>query len=316
MITINDKIESVTAFAPATCANIAVGFDLLGFSIEGIGDEVVLKRHGGKEVIIEKIVANDTLPLASNENIASAVITRFCLDHHLPRNFSLQIHKGIPLGSGMGGSAASAVAALVALNGFLQRPIDRDKLAVYAVYGEELVSGQKHGDNVIPCLYGGLTLIRSLDDLEIVELPVPELFCVIVHPKLRVDTREARSILPKKLPLSTYVKQSANLASFIVALYEKRFDLLRNCLHDVLVEPFRSKLVLGFNQVKQSALAAGAFGASLSGSGPAVFALAPTETVASKIKLRMIEAFRNENIESKGWISKMGQNGALIIERI
>ncbi len=314
MLKINDKITSATAFAPATCANVAVGFDLLGFAVNVIGDEIILTRNDGSDIIIEQIESNEILPSNPDENVASAVIKRFCQEHKLPMNFSLHIRKGIPLGSGMGGSAASAVAAMVALNAFLSQPVDRAQLATYAIYGEEIACGHKHGDNVVSCLYGGMTLTRSLEPLDVIQLPVPDLFCILVHPKLRLDTQESRAILPNKLPLTTYVSQSANLASFIVALYENRQDLIKKCLHDVLVEPWRSRLVPGFIQVKNAALAAGALGSSLSGSGPSIFAFAPTEAIAKKVKIKMIEAFMNKNIESNGWVSRISDTGATLIK--
>jgi len=314
MLTLNNKITSTTAFAPATCANVAVGFDLLGFPMNVIGDEITLTRYDGADIIIENIEANEKLPYDCEKNVASAVIKKFCQEHKLAMNFSLHIRKGIPLGSGMGGSAASAVAALIALNGFLSQPVERAELVSYALYGEEIACGNQHGDNVVPCLYGGMTLIRSLDPLDVIQLPIPNLFYILVHPNLRLDSREARPILPKELPLTTYVNQSANLASFIVALYENRMDLIKKCLQDVLVEPLRSKLVPGFTQVKKAALAAGALGSSLSGSGPSVFAFASTERMALKIKTDMMKAFMNKNIESNGWVNRISNTGAALIK--
>lgn len=316
MLVINEKITATTAFAPATCANVAVGFDLLGFPINQIGDEITLSRNDTSDIIVEQIEPNNILPSHPDKNIAVAVIRKFCQDHQLPVNFSLHIRKGIPLSSGMGGSAASAVAALVALTGFLTQPIDRAELISYAVYGEEIACGNPHGDNVVPCLYGGMTLIRSLDQPDIIQLPVPDLFCTLVHPQLQLDTRAARAALPEQLPLSTYIKQSTNLASFIVALYENRLDLIKKCLDDVLIEPYRSKLVPGFDHAKQAALAAGALGASLSGSGPCVFAFASSVTIAETIKTKMMAAFMNENIDSQGWISTISKNGATLTKTI
>ena len=312
MFEFNNKIVSVTAQAPATCANVAVGFDLLGFPITALHDVITLTRNSGTNIVLENIESNDKLPLDVDKNVASAVIKNFCQAHDLPFNFNITLKKGIPLGSGLGGSAASAVAAMLALNAFLIKPMDNAELASYAIFGEEIACGSRHADNVVPCLYGGMTLTRSVDPLEVIALPVPDVFCVVVHPKIRLDTRNSRGVLPNELPLKTYVKQSANLASFIAALYENNLELMAKCLEDVLIEPLRAKLVPGFDSVKQAAIGAGALGASLSGSGPSVFAFASNEQAAEKVQAAMMKAFLDENIQCEGWLCKISQTGAAI----
>lgn len=309
------NIKSITAFAPATCANVAVGFDILGFSLDCVGDEVVLTLNNQDGLVIENIIANEALPYEIEKNVVSWVINKFCQQHQLPCNFKLTIKKGIPLGSGMGGSAASAVAALTALNGFLDEPVDLEILAYYAIDAEGLVSGSPHADNVVPCLYGGMTLTKSMKPLELIQLPLLELYCVLVHPNIRVDTKDARAILPDDFPLAAYVKQSANLASFISALYENRIELIKGSLQDMLIEPYRSKLIKGFAAVKNAALNANALGVSLSGSGPSVFALAKSIEDAKKIKAEMITAFAKEGVESSAWINQLNNNAAKIIYR-
>lgn len=304
---------TVSAFAPASCANVAVGFDILGFALDCVGDTVSLTRHQDKHLIIEAIEAEENLPYDIDKNIATWVIKEYCEAKQLPMNFTVRIKKGIALGSGMGGSAASAVAALMALNEFLSEPMDLITLASYAIAGEELVSGSKHGDNVVPCLYGGMTLNRSIEPLDVIQLPLIDLFCILIHPNLRVDTRDARAILPKEMPLKTYVKQSANLATFIAGLYEARYDLIQQSLDDVLIEPWRAKLVKGFYEVKAAAIAANALGASLSGSGPSMFAFAKTLPDANRIKENMIAAFASVDIASTGWVSKINPVGARIL---
>lgn len=304
--------KTVTAFAPATCGNVAVGFDILGFAIEGVGDEVTLTKTASGGLVIENIDSKDDLPLEVEKNVATAVIKKFCDDHELDCNFNVIIKKGLSLGSGMGGSAASSVAALVALTGFLDSLVEDKLLAEYAIWGEGLVSGTPHGDNVAPCLYGGLTLLRSLSPVDIIRLPTGALFSVVIHPDLRVDTKEARAILPKELPLERYSEQSAHLASFIVALFKDQTSLIAQSLKDVLVEPYRASLVQGFMAVKEAALTAGALGSSLSGSGPSVFALAENKTDAEKIQKSMIAAFAAEGVKSQGWVSPLACTGATI----
>lgn len=308
-----NNIVTVSAFAPASCANVAVGFDILGFALDCVGDSVSLTRQQDNHLIIEAIEAEENLPYDIDKNIATWVIKKYCEANQLPMNFKVRIKKGIALGSGMGGSAASAVAALTALNGFLQEPMDLTTLASYAIAGEELVSGSKHADNVLPCLYGGMTLTRSISPIDVLQLPLLDIFYVLVHPDLRVDTRDARAILPKEMPLTSYVKQSANLATFIVGLYEGSYELIQKSLDDVLIEPCRAKLVKGFYKVKAAALAANALGASLSGSGPSIFAFAKTQTEADRIKETMITAFESEQIACAGWVGKMNPLGARIL---
>ena len=198
MNSINQHIHSVKAFAPATCANVAIGYDILGFAFDDIGDYVTLTRRQDNQIIIESIQSNENLPQESDRNTASVVIQKVCQKLNLDVGFSIQIQKGIPISSGMGGSAASAVAALVALNAFLNSPLSPYELAYYALFGEELASGQQHADNVVPCIFGGLTLIHSLDPIEVIQLPFPEIYCVLIHPHLQVATKQARSILKQE----------------------------------------------------------------------------------------------------------------------
>lgn len=312
MLEFNAAIKTVRAFAPATCANVAVGFDLLGFPIAAVGDEVILTRTEKPGIQIAAIESKQELPMDVDKNVASAVIKKFCQRHQLPMHFALTLKKGIPIGSGMGGSAASAVAALVALNGFLKNPVSLQTLAYTAIEGEEMVSGSKHGDNVVPCLLGGMTLTRHIDPLDVIQLPIPNVQCVLVHPELRVDTRDARAVLPQEFPLKTFTQQSANLAGFIAALYQNNIALLQACLVDVLIEPKRAKLVKGFSQVKQAALKTGALGASLSGSGPTVFAFAKTESDAGAILTAMQAAFHAEGVASEAWSCPISPKGAFI----
>lgn len=313
MLKFNPNIQSASAFAPATCANVAVGFDLLGFPLENIGDTVTLTLHNKSDVEVAVIGANQSLPLDPTKNLASAVVMKFCHDHKLRCDFKVTVNKGIPIGSGMGGSAASSVAALVALNAFLEKPAPLDILARYAILGEEIASGSKHADNVVPSLFGGLTLTRSVEPLDILMLPIPDLYCVLVNPNLRVDTRDARDALPEKWPLNLFVQQSANLASFIVALYESDYALLRECMQDLLIEPKRAQLIKGFYAVKDAALKHGALAASISGSGPSLFAFCETKETADLVAKHMTKAFNNEKVNATYWISKIPQKGAHII---
>jgi len=313
MTLLHPHVYSVTAFAPATCANVAVGFDILGFALETVGDHVTLTRREDKQVIIEHITSVETLPFATEKNTASVVIKKLVEDLQLPTGFSIRIEKGIALGSGMGGSAASAVAALVACNAFLTQPLSLHQLARYALLGEEVASGQPHADNIVPCLFGGITLICSSERMEIVKLPTPDLFCVIVHPHLRVETKQARKILKPELSLADHVTQSAYLAGFIAALYRSDYHLLQHSLFDVVIEPQRAGFVPGFYEIKQAALDAGALGASFSGSGPSLFALTSTQEQAEQVRAAMCARLKIAHIATDSWISRISPEGARII---
>lgn len=315
MSKINSAIQIVKAFAPATCANVAVGFDILGFAFEALGDYVTLTKRDDNQIIIESIVSKDTLPFDPHKNTASIVIQKFCQSLNLDIGFSIHIKKGIPLCSGMGGSAASAVAALVACNNFLTSPLSNNELAEFALFGEQEASGEAHADNIVPCLFGGFTLIHSHNIMEIVQLPIPELYCVLLHPHLQVATREARKALKKEITLHDYVKQSAKLASFIASLYEKDYQLMQKSMEDLIIEPQRSKFIPEFYKIKETAIQAGALGMSLSGSGPTLFAFARRIEEAEAISSAMRLILQKKSIDSDYWISPISKNAAHVVQK-
>lgn len=310
---LKQDINQVTAFAPATSANLGVGFDIMGLALDAVGDKVTLTKRTDGQIVIEKINSVTGLPLEANKNTASYAVTKMREDLNIQCGFSMQIDKGIAMGSGMGGSAASAVAAVVALNGFLSTPVSKEKLVEYALYGEEIASGGKHADNVAPCIFGGITLIRSTNPMEVINLPYPELYCVIVHPHLQVETKSARGILSTSVEMKQFVHQSAELAATICALYTKDIELLRRSMQDLIIEPQRAKLVTGYYDVKSAALDAGAITATLSGSGPSILAFATNKKQANIVRDTMVRAFAEHNVESDTWISPINPNGAYII---
>lgn len=313
MKNLKHNIKQISAFAPATCANVAVGFDILGFAIEEVGDIVTLTRRDDSQIIIDAIESQDPLPLDPDKNTASAVVKYFCQDLNIHSGFSITIKKGLALGCGMGGSAASSVAALVAVNGFLEQPLTNPQLVQYALFGEKVAVGSAHSDNVIPCLYGGLTLTHSLSPLRILDLPIPNIVAVIVHPHMRLDTKTSRAVLSKEILLLEHIQQSAYLAGFISALYTNDLSLLKASLNDCIIEPKRATLIPGFHTVKQAALNAGALGASISGSGPSLFAFAENTEAAQKIGEAMQEAFADHDLQSDLYISPINKRGARIL---
>ncbi|KAB8040781.1 homoserine kinase [Silvanigrella paludirubra] len=313
---IKKNLKSVSAFAPATCANVAVGFDILGFAIHNVGDIVTLKKRDDNQIIIVEISGESNIPLETSKNAASAVVKKLCDDLSISTGFSIYIQKGIAIGSGMGGSAASSVAALVALNAFLENPLSKNELAEYALFGEEIACGHKHADNIVPSLFGGMTLIQSSNPINVVTLPSLEIYNIVIHPHLRVNTKDARDALQNDLSLKLHVKQCANLASFISAIYKNDLELLKKSSEDYVVEPQRAKLIPNFYEVKQSAMDSGAISVSFSGSGPSLFAFAENEFMANKIAKNMQDKFKEYGIESDFWISNFKAQGAYIKEII
>jgi homoserine kinase len=246
-------------------------------------------------------------------NTAGAGLLRLRQDLELPFGFDVVLEKGIPLGSGMGGSAASAAGAILAANQLLPEPLSQAELLRYGMYGEEVATGSYHPDNLAPCLLGGLVLALDREPLDIVRIPVPpSLFCVVVHPKLRLDTRDARRVLPAQIGLSDHVEQSGRLAGVIAGCYSGDLELIGRSLEDLIVEPKRAPLVVGFDGVKRAALGNGALGCSLSGSGPSLFAWCEGRERGEGIREGMIQAFAEAGVESRGWVSPVDAPGARI----
>lgn len=313
-------MRRATAFAPATVSNVAVGFDLLGFAVEAAGDEATVRVTGREGVLVESVVdaagaPAEGIPLDPSKNTAAVGLVELLKDVRPGHGFRVSVRKGIALGSGMGGSGASAVAALVAANALLERPLAKESLLQYAVRAEAAASGTAHPDNVTPCLFGGLTLVVSHDPVRHVQLPVPEnVLAVLVHPHVRVDTRDARRVLEPSVPLAAHVRQSANLGGFLAGCYTGDLALVKSCLRDLIIEPQRARLIPGFARVKRAALEAGAVGCSISGSGPSVFAWADGEETARRVRDEMVRAFREAGVEAvDAWVSPVSREGARVV---
>jgi homoserine kinase len=305
---------SATAFAPASVGNVAVGFDILGHAVAALGDRVRATRRAEPGVVIRSItgVVQD-LPFAAEKNTAGMAALALQRELGLSFGFELEIDKGIPLGSGLGGSAASAVAAVVAAAALVEEPLDRTRLLKFAMQGEAVASGSVHVDNIAPSLFGGLVLTVGIDNPHVKQIPVPQsVRCVIVHPHMMLATREARAILRRTVELSDVIWQQANLAGFLAACYTSDLPLMRESLLDVVIEPQRQVLIPGFVEVKQGALAAGAIGCSISGAGPTVFAWAD-QADADNVRAEMVAAFRRHGLATDSWVSDIGREGARIV---
>jgi len=306
--------RKVTAFAPGSVANVAIGFDILGFSVDAVGDTVTLTRSETPGVVISSITGVvEDLPLAADRNTAGQALLALIRERSLPFGFDVRISKGIPLASGLGGSAASAVAAVVAANAMIDDPLTRIELLKVAMEGEAVASGSRHADNISPSLFGGLVLTVGIDEPRVKQIPVPQqIYAVIVHPHLQVSTKQARAILSRTVNMSDFVWQTANLAGFISGCYTNDLDLIKASLVDVVIEKQRQVLIPGFLEVRAAALAKGALGCSISGAGPTVFALC-LEADARAVRNAMEQAFTAENIETDKWIVSVQSGGAHVV---
>ncbi|HVR30629.1 MAG TPA: homoserine kinase [Thermoanaerobaculia bacterium] len=313
--------RSATAFAPATVSNVACGFDVLGFAVAALGDQVtatVTDRPGISIRILDG--AESSIPLEPRSNtagVAAATLLEGAGDRVRGRGLELAIRKGIPPGSGLGSSAASAVAAVVAGNAALGLGIDAPRLLAFALEGERIASGGVlHGDNVAPCLFGGLVVVRSLDPLDVVPIPVPKgLCCALVRPHIEIRTSESRALLGSTIPLSTAVVQWANVAGLVAGLFRGDWDLISRSLGDVVAEPVRGPQVPAFREMKQAALDGGALGSSLSGSGPTVFALCRGAETAERVASAMQRALlAHAGIAGDCYVSAVGGEGARLVE--
>ena len=307
--------EWITAFAPATVANVACAFDILGFAVGNPGDEVMARIIEGNKVIISEITGdNNKLPLDVKKNTAGVAVTEYLSQIGEKVGIELKIKKGMPLGSGLGSSAASAAAALVAVNKLLEEPLSRLELVKAAMAGEKAACGVAHADNVAPALIGGFVLIRSYDPLDIIPINAPEdLHCAIVHPHIEIRTADARKILRREFPLNKIVIQLGNTAGLIAGLHLKDYDLIGRSLTDVLVEPERSLLIPGFLDAKNAVLENNALGCSISGSGPSIFALTSSDKLAKQCESLISDIYSSLDIECTGYISKINNNGAIIV---
>ncbi|TAH26087.1 MAG: homoserine kinase [Cytophagales bacterium] len=308
-------MESIKVFAPATVANVACGFDVLGFAVDSPGDEVVLKKTNSGKVVIKEITGDEgRLPKNPLSNTVSISIIQFLEKIGIEQGIEITLHKKMPLGSGLGSSAASTVAGVFAINELMGNPLSRSELLPFAMEGERLACGSAHADNVGPALMGGFVLIRSYDPLDVIKIPTPkELYATIIHPQIEVQTKDAREILRKQIPIKSAIIQWGNVGGLVAGLMLNDYGLIGRSLQDVIVEPIRSILIPGFDQVKQAAMQAGALGGSISGSGPSMFTLSKDRETAERVGRAMEVEFKKINIGNEVYVSKINENGPVVM---
>jgi homoserine kinase len=308
-------MDGVTAFAPATVSNVACGFDVLGFALAAPGDEVTARFEDGGVRIDDITGDQGRLPRDPAKNTASVAARALLALLGERRGVALTIRKGLPLSSGLGGSAASAVAAVVAVDSLLAAHTPLTTLMACAFEGERVGAGSAHGDNIAPALYGGFVLVRVANPPDVIRLPVPVgLTAVVVHPDLEIETAAARALLGTTVPLADAIRQWANLGALVDALHRGDFAQLSRSLEDTIAEPRRASLVPGLAAIKKAAADAGALGCSLSGSGPALFALcrdvASAQATAAAMTAAVIEHIGGE---PQSYVSPITQRGARVV---
>jgi len=306
-------MNKIKIFCPASVANVSCGFDVLGFCLDPIGDEMIIRKTAEKGIRITKIEDQD-LPLEAHNNVAGVAGLALLEAHPSAFGFEIEIIKGIKAGSGIGSSAASSAGAVFGINELLGRPFTRGELIQFAMKGEELASGTPHADNVAPVLLGGFTLVRCSKEPDVIGLPSPsELYATVLHPKIELKTSDARAVLKKNIMLEKAIQQWGNLAALVSGLYTNDYDLIGRSLVDVVIEPHRSALIPGFQELKKAATDSGALGSGISGSGPSMFALSRGEAAAIRVGESMRQAFLKYNIEFELHISKINPKGIHII---
>ncbi len=302
-------METIKVFCPATIANISCGFDVLGVALDAVGDEMVVRKTKEKGVRITKLEGQD-LPMETLQNVAGVAGLALLKESKYEGGFEIEIYKKIKAGSGIGSSAASSTGAVWAMNELLGKPFSILELVKFSMEGERLASGVAHADNVAPALFGGFTLVRSYDPLDVIPIPSPkELFATVIHPQIEVKTSDSRKILKTNITLADGIKQWGNVGGLIAGLFKEDYDLIGRSLEDHIVEPIRSILIPGFDDVKAAAITAGALGCGISGSGPSIFSFSKGEEIAQKVGEAMRTIYQKIGIDYDVHISKVNVDG-------
>lgn len=305
--------KKITIHSPATVANMVCGFDVLGFAVQEPYDimHIELTPEPGIVIVNEDDFNLPTDPL---QNVAGAALLALMEAYGQPVGFKLSINKQIKPGSGVGSSAASSAGAVAGANALLGNPFSKEELVKFAMNGEKLASGVKHADNIAPCIYGGVTLIRSVFPLDIVKLNVPDLYVTIIHPQIEVKTSDARSILKQQVLLKDAIKQWGNIAGLVAGLQQGDYDLIGRSLEDFLIEPTRSILIPAFDKVKKASKELGALGGGISGSGPSIFMLSTNESTAKSVELAMCQIYDQIGLGYHTYLTTINTRGILLSE--
>ena len=307
-------MKKVTAFAPATVANVSCGFDILGFAIDDLGDKVTVELKEAVGLTVARIEGDGgKLPLEADKNTCTVAIQAMLDALGTQKGMEISLEKGLPLGSGMGSSAASAAAALVAANELLGKPFEKNDLVPFAMEAERMACGAAHADNVAPSILGGFVLIRGYHPLDVVKLPVPkDLYCTLVHPHLELKTADSRSVLRQQISLKESTVQSGNIAGLIAGLYQSDYGLISRSLKDVIAEPSRALLIPGFYELREAVMDLGALGSGISGSGPTIFILSQGRNTAIQAGEASKAVFEKIGLGVDIYVSEVNDRGAYV----
>ncbi len=305
--------NEIKVFCPATVANVSCGFDVLGVALDSVGDEMIVRKVPQKGIRITKLTGQD-LPKETLNNVAGVAGNAFLLASDYDGGFEIEINKKIKPGSGIGSSAASSAGAVWAMNHLLGNPFSKTELVKFAMEGERLASDVAHADNVAPALFGGFTLVRSYSPLDIIDIPAPsELYVTIIHPQIEIKTSDSRKILKTTISMETGIKQWGNVGGLVAGLFKEDYDLIGRSLEDHIVEPIRSILIPGFDEVKKKSLEAGALGSGISGSGPSIFAFSKGNETALKVGEAMKTVYDKIGIAYEIHVSKINMEGVKLL---
>jgi homoserine kinase len=306
-------MNEIKIFCPATIANLNCGFDVMGLCLEGIGDEMIIRKVAQKGIRITKITGAD-LPMETEKNVAGVAALAILNASKSEFGFEIEIHKKIKAGSGIGSSSASAAGAVFGINELLGNPYIKHELVDFAMKGEAIASGCEHADNVAPCVLGGFTLVRGYNPLDVIKIKSPiDLYAIVLHPHIEVKTSDSRAVLSPTIPLKDAITQWGNLGGLIAGLYTNDYELIGRSLRDVIIEPMRKQLIPNFDEVKNNAMANGALGSGISGAGPSIFALCKGQTIAEKVAISMSNGYQNTGIPFDIHISKVNDEGVKTI---
>ncbi|HRI78279.1 MAG TPA: homoserine kinase [Cyclobacteriaceae bacterium] len=307
-------MKKVKVFAPATVANVCCGFDVLGFCMQDPADEVTLTLRHSPGIVMNRITGDGgKLSTDPKKNTAGVAVQSYLNAIQNDQGVEIDLVKNLPLGSGMGSSAASAVAAVVGINALLGEPLARKDLIAHVMEAERMACGSAHADNAAPCLMGGFVLIRDYHPLDVVQVPAKvDLFCSLIHPHMELKTADSRKVLRGSITLKDSITQSGNIAALMIGLIQADYDLIGRSLHDVIAEPTRSAFIPGFDIIKKEVMQSGALGFGISGSGPTVFALSKDQSVAEQCGVIATRHFSQVGLPSSVYISRVNKAGARI----
>ena len=307
-------MDRIKVFSPGSITNLSCGYDILGVCLNNRGDEITVTKTINRGIVIK---SNDEYDISKdiNENVAGIAAQALLKNTSTKFGFEIEIKKGIKPGSGIGSSAASSAGTVFAINQLLDSPFSQLDLIKFSMEGEKFVSGSYHADNVAPIILGGITLVRSIDEIDVIKLPSPKtLEVIIVRPNIEIKTSDSRKVVKKKIKIEKMVKQSANLASFVSSLYTEDFDLMSKSVVDIIAEPNRKILIPEFDKIKNKSKNSGAIAVGISGSGPSIFSLSNNTIISKKILETASNHYDKLGIDHDGFISKINPTGIKILE--